>query len=351
MNLPLRTRSMIGVDLAGRWMRAVQLSRGPGGLRLEAAARVARRGETAPADAAEIARFAEVLERAGFEPAPVAVAAPREQTLAAVLELPPRSSGAPVDQIARLELARANRCPPESLESGMWDVPAPVRGGDVTHAAVVALPREHADAIASAFDAAGMEVGVIDARSRALARAARTLRPDDGALGVLDVGWSAATLVVVLAGVPVFERAMDMLSVGRICKAAGDRLHVDPEAAWAAIAGAPGDWARAVSREVRSLVGESLEQSATELSRSMVFVGQRYPAASLRRLAVVGEGASLPGLCERAAEALGVTAATFCPAHRVRVRAEDGTAGEDASLAAAMGLALTGFEHPAREAA
>src|SRR4051794_35623253 len=111
-----RSRTPIGLDVAGRWVKAVQLSRTATGLRLAAAARVARADPAAGFSEADAQVLAGVLERAGFQGHDVVLGAPREMLLSDVLELPPRASGAPIEQLARVELARANKCDPASFE-------------------------------------------------------------------------------------------------------------------------------------------------------------------------------------------------------------------------------------------
>jgi hypothetical protein len=45
-----------------------------------------------------------------------------------VLEMPPKSSTAPIEQLARMELARTQKCAPDSFEMGFWELPITGRG-------------------------------------------------------------------------------------------------------------------------------------------------------------------------------------------------------------------------------
>jgi len=116
--LHLRTRSAIGLDVGARSVKAIQFARdrfGDGGWRVAAAAEMPR--ESAPQEAAagqpagppvaptkagplapaEVARLVATLERQGFAGADVVLAAPNDRVYTSMLELPPRSSNAPLD--------------------------------------------------------------------------------------------------------------------------------------------------------------------------------------------------------------------------------------------------------------
>src|SRR5262245_44364514 len=108
-----RTSLPIGLDLSGRWFKAAQASARAG---VCAKAKMTRGAEAkgtpagavlTPADAQVLAG---ALERSGFKGNRVTVVAPRHLLYAEILELPPRASGAPLEQLARVELARSNRC-------------------------------------------------------------------------------------------------------------------------------------------------------------------------------------------------------------------------------------------------
>ena len=137
-------RSSIGVEIGNRQIAAVQLD--GSGRRVLAAAMVARKagpaGEAAaeteaPSDipreasgafgSEEAHRLESVLYRQGFTGNQIVLAVPDGKLMTAVLELPSRASGAPVDQLARVELGRLHKRDPGEFEMGCWDVPRPAR--------------------------------------------------------------------------------------------------------------------------------------------------------------------------------------------------------------------------------
>src|SRR5688572_2895186 len=206
------SRSAIGLDLGARHVTAVQLERagaGASGWRVAAAARVSRSRAGQPLDAAEAAKLCDTVDRLGFTGADVVLAAPADKLMAGVLELPPRTAQIPLEQIARVELARTNKCSPESFEMGFWELPSPARAGKATHVMAVGYPHPEATALLDLVEHAGFNVVAIDARCCALARACGGMAsPPPGLTAILELGWSSASLVLLHDGVVVSERAL-----------------------------------------------------------------------------------------------------------------------------------------------
>src|SRR4051794_37089099 len=108
------SRSPIGLDLGARRVKAVQLepsSDSATGWRVAAAATVNRATPGVALTSAEVSRVADTLDRLGFTGNRVAVAAPVDKLISAMLELP-KSGQIPLEQIARVELARTNKIGP-----------------------------------------------------------------------------------------------------------------------------------------------------------------------------------------------------------------------------------------------
>ncbi|MCA9300874.1 MAG: hypothetical protein KDA28_17510, partial [Phycisphaerales bacterium] len=96
----------IGIDLGGRCIRMAEVT----GSRLTRTASIPRsEGDFGPEDGW---RVHEALYRHGFSDADLVVGAPSEVVRFEVLPLPPAESGAPIDQIVRLEMARMHRLDP-----------------------------------------------------------------------------------------------------------------------------------------------------------------------------------------------------------------------------------------------
>jgi Tfp pilus assembly PilM family ATPase len=207
-------RSPIGIDVGARAVKAVQL-RAVAGHRWAVAAWACipraladnavngapqAASVTAPLSAAEVRRLHDVLDRQGFRGRDVVLAVPSSRLMSASLDLPPRSSGAPVDSIARAEFARAHKLPldPPNFEFEHWELPAPARAGRTAQALAVGCTHADADAVIQPFEDDGLDVLAFDAEAWALARACAPLAAPPGRItALLDLGWNGCRLVVV----------------------------------------------------------------------------------------------------------------------------------------------------------
>jgi Tfp pilus assembly PilM family ATPase len=309
--VPNRTRrcSPIGLDQGGRQLRAVQLSGGDGAWAVESSLTLTQ--PHAALDAARAAWLRDVLARRGFAGRRVVLSAPVPKLEAEILELPPRASGAPVEQIARAELASRARLTDGTFEMACWDVPPPPRGGTGTSLTAVALRHEDAVALLDPFETAGLEVVSIDARGWALARAIRPPAAVDEPFLVLDLEWDTGLVVLVHAGQVLFQRNTADVSFGAIHRAVAAEFGFDdeltdhvlsapPEPATAADGGAAAQQSRLARVLSQYAVGV-----AAELEASLAFAAHRYPNVPVRRLRLCGEGARVTGFCEQLASRVG----------------------------------------------
>lgn len=351
--LPWPQRTPIGVDLAGRMVRAMQCAVRRGAPpRVMACVQAPRPGHAvrslAPsADDADL--IAGLIERGGFEGSTVILGIPRDFTMCVALELPPRSSGAPLEQIARLELARANRLEPEAFEMALWEVPPPLRAGDGTHAIAVGLPPANVEPLLDALEAHGLEVLALDCRATALHRAAFPLLASDGLTCLIDASWEGLTVIVSLKQTIVVERFVEAAAWANVCGNMERRAGLAAEAL-------AGTLARAASGEealpprVRSLLTEYVDAVVPEVSRSVSYAAHRYPEVQLRRVLVSGDGAVSPGIFERLSTSLSALAQPLQLSH-IAMLPPAGHTQSPGPSAVALGLALHGTPVPVRRAA
>lgn len=212
-----RRFSPIGLDWPGPTAAAVQLRRAKKGWAIHAALR-APVGPLSSADS--IINLHRVLWRHGFEGSDVVLTLPTRgvaATTSATLALPPRASGAPVDQLARSEMARVTGRTPDALELDLWEIPAPRRAASGWHVLAVAAPGPEVAARVKLFQDAGLRVIAADARASALCRATESLRADAPDLTIIvELAWDAAHLVAATADAPVFERRIDELAISTL---------------------------------------------------------------------------------------------------------------------------------------
>lgn len=334
-------RSPIGVDLAGRRVKIAQCVCGVrGGVRLETCVQavrpvpVERSADLTPDDAALVAGL---IERSGFEGRSVVLNAPPGVVLSAALELPPRNSGAPLAQIARLELARTHRVEPDSFEMAMWEVPSPARSSEGSHALAVGLPVAKVEPFLTAMDTQGLDVVAIDSRSLALARATAPLHAMDGMTCIVDANWHGLSILMCMNGVVVVDRAVDAEAWGDVCTQGATRLSLSPDSVHDGLVVATE--APAWTASLRSLTTEYLDELVPEVARSVTYTSHRYPNAPLMAVLVTGDAARLPGLADRLAQALGVRTLAVDPSLVISTP-RSGRSPVDASCLGALGLSL-----------
>lgn len=81
------SRSPIGIDVSGRFMNAVQLTRHGRGWRIDAASSVPRSDAAMPLTVEELSRLASMLYRQGFRGGGIVMAVPTERLVTGMLEL------------------------------------------------------------------------------------------------------------------------------------------------------------------------------------------------------------------------------------------------------------------------
>lgn len=314
--------SPVCIDLSGRWLRAAQLRRARTGEALSAWAWTDR--APGPICTAEAHTLADTLVRRGMVGNRITLVTGVLDTASRVMELPPRSSGAPVDQIARVELARQAGWPDGRFEAHVWDVPRPqagVREGDSSHVMAIGADHDRIRPVASALAAAGFELCNVEPRSAALTRSLCAYAGEWGSLlAVCDLAWEGLCLSV-MHGAPagghvlISERTVPEAGLSRLYEACQKRASLPAPAVDALLGVGPcapvtGDDAesnpavRAAAAAIRPCVTEYLDQVACEAERGISYVAGRYPAASLAGLMLCGEGACLEGLMRRLSDYL-----------------------------------------------
>jgi Tfp pilus assembly PilM family ATPase len=341
-----RGPSLIGIDPGARSIAAVQLD-GDGAI--GAAMVIARPPEGDGALGEEEARALEaVLYRRGFTGRDAALGMPDAALLTEVLELPPRSSGAPIEQLARNEVARTAKRDPASFEIACWEIPAPARAGEATHLMAAGCGHAEADRLLDALESAGFRVRALDARAWALARACRPFLGSTGPAAVLDIGEYASLLALVHSGTLVYQRPMRDAGLGKLRAAIATELSVAPDVADYLLGGigretTKGDrrGAEGAARDAAAVADEHIEALIGEVRTALEYAGHRYPEP-VQKIAVVGPGAGLGGLAERLSATLKVTARVTPPSAVANCPSALSAPASDPVLTGALGLAQWG---------
>ena len=328
----------IGLDIGARQVKAVQLaSVGRDGRRVSAAASFPRAKPNQPLGADEAARVAEVLDRQGFVGRTVVVGLGAAQLMSSMLELPARAPGVPIEQIARMELARVHGRDADGIEFAQWEVPAPARAAQSTHVMALACAHEPASALLDALEAQGLAVRAIDAEACAIVRACEPLLVAWGGMNaVLDLGHGAARLLIVFRDAIVYSRAIDDAGMGRLIASLQRQLAVDEDTVAQLLA--EGFFDAGAGEESRGIINAHFDALLKEVHVAFAYATQQYSVPAVTGLLLVGGGAEMPGIAERLGGALSRPVRVASPAGLIDVTGAPRVAGS-ASLTAALGLA------------
>jgi|SRR5581483_671257 len=299
MTLITNRHSLIGLDLGSRSIKAMQVSRARKKARIEATAIVPYATEERAIDAACVRRIRDVLTRQGFRGNRLVICAPADRLHVELLDLPPRTSGAPVDQLARAEMMRMCKLEGSNFELATWDLPAPTRGGTGTAVMGVALPHSDTLQMFNTFEAEGLCVEAIDVQACAVARACASRQHATELSAVLDLGFNHAALWFIRDGVVVFQRTFTDCGTTNVLSELTKRLSVDADVA-----------EHLLTHSGSELTGRSAPQAATvqtqiaryadslaeELESSFAYINHRYNDSQPSTLLAIGGGAIAGGL-------------------------------------------------------
>lgn len=324
MNWPTTVhRSPIGVDIGRRFIKAAQMQ----GRRLVAWACIERRRGDGPVSPQEAAELFAAIGRSPFRGRNVVLAAPNDKLLAGIMELPPRSSGAPLELLAKSELARRHDADADAMEMACWDLPTPARAANRTYMMAVACKHADSTSMLDLFEAKGFSVQAIDVQAIAVARACGPMLKDLGGTGaILDVGHDASRLVLMYEGIVVYERNLPkcglatipatdqpgMVATGQKNAECGmQNAESLGQTQWAVLT--PNEpAAQATAHD--NFQARLFETMAGEMNIPLSYIVNQYPQAAVRRLLLIGGGAMLDGLESFLASRLGieVRAVTGC---------------------------------------
>lgn len=339
--------SPIGVDVDTRYLRAAQLAPAGDGWRLQAAVRIPRVAPGEELGPRDVAHLKDTLERLGFRGKRLVLAVPEDKLAVDVLELPPRSSSAPVDQIARTELARTHGYEPDAAEMVSWDLPPSSRARDITQMMALALPHPDADALLDTFEGTGLDVAVLDTHLAATIRACRPLLPDEGLTAVLTVGWDWALLLLWLDGTVIYRRLMPENSLGCLTEAVARNLDLPADAVDCVLEEVgladhpPTDDDTPIPLDaLRTIIRKPINASAEAVRAAFAYAAQMYARSRPASVLVTGQAAAIPGATAHLASRLDADVRTVAPRDLVEAAPAVVQEAGHSALTPAVGLAM-----------
>ncbi len=185
-------------------------------------------------------------------------------------------------------------------------------GSDTMHGLLIAAPKDPVIDTVHAVEAAGLRVTHIDLSCFAALRAAAHLANDTEAL--LDLGANGTNVIVHTDGTPQVVRTLPR-GGAELTKMLATRLgltNAEAETVKCRV-GLRAD----ENPESAEILAEAIRPLVTEIRSSFNYFASANPGQRVRRLALVGGAALLPGLPEKLTEELGVPTYLSDPLQRV----------------------------------
>lgn len=310
--------SSIGLEIDAHEFRAVQLMSGPKGTKTLAWAVFPRLGNDDVAarkslpNADELRWASSILGRRGFVGRTVSISPSTAECTSHIMELPPVDSGAPIEQLARMEVARANKCAPNEFELGYWSLPAKGRTAETL---AVACPRPIIDCLIEQFSQAGMTPVGIDLMELAICRGGQTeLVEDDKEINAsLHIGWASSLAVLTLGNTVMYVRRIER-GASSVWDLATGRYKLSPRSADSVIDDSHQQSLDDVAANMRKSAWSGLAfELANELDVAIAYVSNSYRFAPFGKIRLSGYGTSNSVIEEQLDKVLGIPVSNTPP--------------------------------------
>jgi type IV pilus assembly protein PilM len=341
------TRTVIGVDVGRRTVKAAQLSVGEGRYRIEALSLLPRPEPEKEFLVQEAQLLPAVLARQGFRGREIVLAAPDERLLRAALELPARVSGAPAEQVIRMELSRLHNVAPDSFEMAYWELKATGPNKPVTQTLAVGCPHEAANAWLDVFEEAGFHVVALDVRHAAAARACRPqLLPAPEITALLDLGWRSSWLLFTCGPSLVYERSLEGAAMAELAERLVEAFALPHESAREIVGtvglgtdNLAGQFDRETLEAIRKHLRAHFDKALDQLQVPLSYAHHHFPGEGVKRLLLLGGGAAVPQLAPYCERRLGIEVRTAGPCDLTESAPELLAKARNPALTVAVGLA------------
>ncbi|MBL8764530.1 MAG: hypothetical protein JNM07_09715 [Phycisphaerae bacterium] len=291
-------RSRAGIEISPRRVRAAVVHPRSATVEMIAFDRIE---PEQPVSMREATRIAAALVRHGWDRGSCALLSPSDGLYMGTLDLPPRSSGAPVDRLARAEVARVNGWTDDAFEITTWDLPERERASAATRLGVAACTHRDLEPLLQSLDDGGLHVGAVIAKPCALARACERHQETRTAFAVLiDVDWDEVTIGVLARGTLVYARTVPNTGLGAIATDIDAAAHCGSDASARLLRlmlrrgteeVLPADHRLSVAtdRAVAQAIGRHIKDASASLS----YAASRFPDLPLTSIVISGMGSPL----------------------------------------------------------
>lgn len=301
--------SAIGLDIDAHEFRAVQLMQTSKGISTVAWAIFPRRDdidhsqrESLP-DADELRWAAGILGRRGFVGNTISVAPSTAACSSHVIELPPVESGAPIEQLAKLEVARAKKCGPDDFELGQWALPAK---GRIQETLAVACTRSVIENTIERFEEAGLVPAGIDLLELAICRSGQANIVENEINASLHIGWNNSLAVLTLGETVIYVRRIER-GASSVWDLAKGRYRLSTRGADAVINDQKLlDGSSGYAKIKKATWTGLATELASELDVTIAYVAHSFRTAPLGKIRLSGYGSVNPVIDEQLDKVLGI---------------------------------------------
>ena len=341
------SRTAIGVDIGRRTIKAAQLLLAGGEYRAYALALLPRPEVEQEVSAADALALRQVLKRQGFHGDRIVMAVPEKTLLRAALELPSRVSGAPIEQIVRMELSRLHNVPCDSFTMTYWELKGAEDSKPVTQTLAVGCPHEAANAFLDVFEDSGFHVTALDVRSAAAARAcAPLILPAPQITALIDLGWRSTSVLFVCGRTLIYERSLEGASISELTDRLTEAFGIPLDSAYQII-GTIGpasaedtkDFDRETLEAIRKHLRSHFDKLLDELKVPLSYANRHFPGDGVKRLLLLGGGAGVPQLACYFKERLAIEVDMAEPSRLVASPPELLAKASNPAMMTAVGLA------------
>ncbi len=340
-------RSVIGVDLGGHTIKAVQLQMSGARPRIFALLLMPRPRPGEEIGPEDVLAIQQSLERYGFSGNRIVVAAPDQILLRATLEVPSKVVDASAEQVIRMELSRLQNVAPDSFEMAYWQLRTPNNARPMTPTLAVGCPHEAANALLDLFEDTGFRVAALDVRSAAIARACEPLlAPAPQITAIIDLGWRSTSVLFVCGRSLIYERSVPGMPMGELTAKLTALFALESGAAYQILGTiGPGTDEPAGPYDPESLALIRQHERAhfdallEELKVPLSYANHQFPGEGVKRLLLMGGGAGVPGLASYFGTQLGVEVKRAAPSDLVDSPPELLAKADNPAQTCALGLA------------
>jgi|GEM_PF-1445927 len=341
--------SSIGLDIDAHEIRAVQLMKSGNNDRVVAWAIFPRMSldqsieRTDMPDVDELRWASSILARRGFVGQNVTISPSTSICSSHVLELPPVESGAPIKQIARMEIARERKCAPDDFELGFWSLPPK---GKIQESLAVACPKSHIESTLDLYENAGLVVAGMDLMELAICRGGEA-RVQTGEQNTaqeintsLRIGWSSSLAILTLGEKVIYARRIEH-GAASVWEVATKRFQLSPQGAEMILSGHSDDESAESRKAVIHASWSGLAKKITdELDIAVAYISHTFRMAPFGTLELSGYGASNPCVKQTLDQVLGIPILTAGPAALLgKIQPAEQSWGISSRLSTAYGLA------------